>query len=64
MFGIKNIRKSYGKHVVLDNVSLSVMPGEAVCVAGSNGCGKSTLLRIMAGVINPDSGDLMYRRSG
>ena len=60
MFGIKNIRKSYGKHVVLDNVSLSVMPGEAVCVAGSNGCGKSTLLRIMAGVINPDSGDLMY----
>ena len=60
MFGIKNIRKSYGKHVVLDNVSLSVMPGEAVCVAGSNGCGKSTLFRIMAGVIKPDSGDLMY----
>ena len=53
MFGIKNIRKSYGKHVVLDNVNLSVMPGEAVCVAGSNGCGKSTLLSLIAGLIAP-----------
>ena len=60
MFEVRNITKSYGKHVVLDNINLAVKPGEAVCIAGSNGCGKSTLLRIMAGVIKPDSGDLLY----
>lgn len=42
--------------VVLDNVSVHVMPGECLAVLGPNGGGKTTLLRIILGLIKPDSG--------
>jgi ABC-2 type transport system ATP-binding protein len=48
--------KSYGARHVLDGISLSVAPGEAVAIIGENGAGKSTLMRICAGLIQPDSG--------
>jgi len=40
----------------LENVSLTVLEGEFVCLLGPSGCGKSTLLDIMAGLTRPDSG--------
>ncbi len=43
----------------LDNVSLTVAEGEFVCLVGPSGCGKSTLLDIMAGLTNPDSGQVL-----
>jgi energy-dependent translational throttle protein EttA len=46
-----------GDKVVLDNVSLSFMPGAKIGVLGANGAGKSTLLRIMAGLDKDFSGD-------
>ncbi|HWJ81217.1 MAG TPA: amino acid ABC transporter ATP-binding protein [Nocardioides sp.] len=44
---VRNVRKSYGDRVVLDDVSLAVRPGDVVCLIGSSGSGKSTLLRCL-----------------
>jgi len=44
------LSKSYGPHVVLDEVTIGVAPGEIAVVSGSNGTGKSTLLRCVAGL--------------
>ncbi|MBU2358341.1 MAG: ABC transporter ATP-binding protein, partial [Alphaproteobacteria bacterium] len=43
-------------HTVVDDVSLSVMPGQVTCLLGPSGCGKSTTLRMIAGVEDPDAG--------
>lgn len=59
MLEIRDIRKKYGKQVVLDGVNFTVNDGESVCIAGSNGCGKSTLLKIVAGVLKADSGSVV-----
>jgi iron(III) transport system ATP-binding protein len=53
---IKNIIKNFGGRRVVDDVSLTVMPGQVTCLLGPSGCGKSTTLRIIAGVEKQDSG--------
>ncbi|MDO6589797.1 Fe3+/spermidine/putrescine ABC transporter ATP-binding protein [Loktanella sp. D2R18] len=55
---IKNIVKSFGGRQVVDDLSLSVMPGQVTCLLGPSGCGKSTTLRIIAGVEMQDSGTI------
>lgn len=55
---IKNIAKSFGGRQVVDDLSLSVMPGQVTCLLGPSGCGKSTTLRIIAGVEMQDSGTI------
>lgn len=42
----------------VDHVSLDINPGEFVCLMGPSGCGKTTLLRIVAGLLQPDEGEL------
>src|SRR5262249_11137825 len=50
-----------GKEItVLDHVSLSVHEEEIVALLGPSGCGKSTLMRILAGLIQQSSGDVLY----
>src|SRR3989454_959821 len=50
------LRKAFGAHVVLDDVSLEVRPGEAVALVGPNGAGKTTVLRILATLLGPSRG--------
>lgn len=57
-----NITHSFGDHTILQEVSISVEPGERIGVVGRNGCGKSTLLKILAGIIVPESGMVVPQR--
>ncbi|MFE1166113.1 ribosomal protection-like ABC-F family protein [Nocardiopsis sp. NPDC058789] len=61
---LSEITKRYGDQTVLDRVSLTIAPGERVGVIGDNGSGKSTLLRLLAGVEDPDNGELTARAPG
>ncbi len=55
---IKSLVRSFGGRKVVDDVSLSVMPGQVTCLLGPSGCGKSTTLRLIAGVEMQDSGSI------
>jgi sulfate-transporting ATPase len=52
----KNVSKSFGDRLLIDNLSFSVPPGAIVGIIGPNGAGKSTLFRMIQGVEQPDSG--------
>lgn len=54
------VSKSYGAHRALDNLSLTVPPGELFGFVGSNGAGKTTTMRIAVGVLAPDSGEVRW----
>lgn len=55
---LKNVSKSYGNELVLDNVSLSVPSGKFFALLGPSGCGKTTILRMIAGFEQPDQGQI------
>jgi NitT/TauT family transport system ATP-binding protein len=54
-------RPSGGSQVVLDGIDFTVTEGEIVGLLGRSGCGKSTLLRIVAGLVPPTRGEVIYR---
>jgi NitT/TauT family transport system ATP-binding protein len=60
---LENIQKSYGAKRVLEDIDLSVAPGEFCTVVGPSGCGKSTLLRLILGQEQPDSGEILIHGS-
>ena len=59
---IRHLYKSYrrGKQKILDDLSVIAQNGDCIGILGVNGCGKSTLLSILAGVLRPDKGELLY----
>jgi NitT/TauT family transport system ATP-binding protein len=60
---LKQVSKRFADGpLILDNVSLSAQPGEIIAIVGPSGCGKSTLLRIIAGLIQPASGEIVSSR--
>ncbi|MEV0008312.1 ribosomal protection-like ABC-F family protein [Streptomyces sp. NPDC047973] len=61
---VQAVSKAYGERSVLDQVSLTVRPGEKAAIIGENGSGKSTLLRLLAGAETPDSGRITVRFPG
>ena len=56
---LKGINKSFGATAVLRNIDLSIGESEFVVLVGPSGCGKSTLLRVIAGLEDVDSGDVL-----
>ena len=56
---MRGITKRFAGNTVLDGVSLSVSAGEAHALVGENGAGKSTLMKILAGVYQPDAGEIL-----
>jgi ATP-binding cassette ChvD family protein len=56
---VRNLSKSFGDQMLIDNLSFSVPPGSIVGIVGGNGAGKSTLFNILAGKESPDSGEVI-----
>lgn len=60
MIEIKNLSFSYGKTKVFENFNLQISKGQVCLITGINGVGKSTLLRLMAGVLRPGGGEIVF----
>ena len=56
---IRGLRKRYGGFTAVDDVSLKVGQGQFVCLLGPSGCGKTTTLRCIAGLEEPDDGEIL-----
>jgi len=55
---IKNLRKAFGKKVVLDGVDVEIKQGESLVVIGGSGTGKSVLIKCIQGILTPDEGSI------
>jgi len=60
MLQVTGLSKRFGRVVTADEISFDVKRGEALGIVGPNGAGKSTLLNLIGGVIEPDSGTLIF----
>lgn len=55
---VKNLSKTFGKHIVVDDVSFDIQEGEIFGFLGPNGAGKSTTIKMICGLIKPTKGDI------
>lgn len=55
---LHNVSKRYGEKVILDDFSYIVLKNQRLGIIGPNGCGKSTMMKLMAGLVQPDSGTI------
>ena len=55
---LRDVRKRFGRKVVLDGIDLAVEPGESVVIIGGSGTGKSVMLKCVLGLITPESGSI------
>ncbi|MEM6281044.1 MAG: ATP-binding cassette domain-containing protein, partial [Chloroflexota bacterium] len=56
---IQSVSKRFGATQALDQVNLTLYPGEIHALLGENGAGKSTLIKTMTGIHQPDSGNIL-----
>ncbi len=56
---VKNLIKTFGDRTVINNISFSVNNGETLAIVGFSGSGKSTILKLICGLIQPDSGEII-----
>ena len=61
MIDVKHLSKSFGDHLVLDDISEHIYPGEKVVVIGPSGSGKSTFLRCLNLLENPSAGEITFQ---
>jgi len=61
VLSVENLSKQYGKNTVLSAINFSVAAGEVVAVLGENGAGKSTLSSLIAGLVQPSSGQMIWQ---
>ena len=59
LISVRNLRKTYGGVVALDEMSVDVLPGKIHAIVGENGAGKSTLMKVLAGAVQPGSGQIL-----
>src|SRR4051812_25784418 len=57
---LKNVSKSFGRLVVLDDLSLSIPRGQSLVVIGASGTGKSVLIKHVVGLLKPDDGEVFF----
>ena len=60
MIEIKNISKSFGDKLVLNNINMTFLPGKCNMVIGTSGSGKSVLMKLMVGLEMPDIGQILF----
>lgn len=60
IFEVKELKKAYGDHVVLDHINTTVSKGDVIAIIGPSGCGKSTFLRSLNMLEAPTSGQILY----
>lgn len=58
----ENITKSYGGHIIFENLTVDIKAAEHVAIVGNNGCGKTTLLQLLAGVETLDAGRMIKKK--
>jgi putative ABC transport system ATP-binding protein len=65
MIKLNNVTRTFngpkGKVIALNDISMTLSPGELLAVRGASGCGKSTLLLTAAGMLKPDNGEVIYQ---
>ena len=59
ILNVEKVSKAFGEKVLLDNVTLGINKGDKIGIIGVNGTGKSTLLKIIAGIEEPDEGNII-----
>ncbi|HBU15191.1 MAG TPA: nitrate/sulfonate/bicarbonate ABC transporter ATP-binding protein [Gemmobacter sp.] len=57
----RNVSKGYGSHPVLRHLDLEVQEGEFLAILGFSGSGKTTLINLMAGLVQPDRGEVLFK---
>ncbi len=60
MIELKNVKKSFGDKVVLDDVSAIMQPGKTNLIIGTSGSGKTVMMKIMVGLMGVDEGQVLY----
>ena len=60
MIDVKHLSKSFGDHLVLDDISEHILPGEKVVIIGPSGSGKSTFLRCLNLLESPSGGTITF----
>jgi phospholipid/cholesterol/gamma-HCH transport system ATP-binding protein len=61
VLAVKNLTKSFGTNVVLDNISLTIEQGKTTVVIGPSGCGKTVLIKHLIALLRPNSGEVYFK---